>query len=139
MVETSVDVEQTPDGRRLAVRARVPAAPAAAWDLLVDTTTWPEWGPSVTDVDCATRRIGAESTGRVRLPGGLWVPFRVAAFDPGRRWTWTIARVPATGHRVESLAAPTACRVVFEVPPLAAAYVPVCRRALGRIERLLAA
>ncbi len=147
MVETSVSLERTPDGRRIGVAARLAVPPAAAWDTLVDTERWPAWGPSVTDVECADRRIVAGSTGRVRLPGGVWVPFRVTHLA-GRRWTWRVARVPATGHRVESLdrtgagsrdasAAGTGCRVVVEVPPLAAGYVPVCRRALEDLAALL--
>jgi hypothetical protein len=110
-------------------------SPAAAWDRLVDTGAWPEWGPSVAAVDCDRRRIAAGTTGRVRVRGlGLWLPFAVRTFawDGERgRWTWRVARVPATGHRVE----PTArgCRVAFEVPPAAAPYAVVCRRALARL------
>jgi len=154
VVETSVSLERTPDGRRLAVTARLAVAPETAWDALVDTERWPAWGPSVTDVECEDRRILAGSTGRVRLPGGVWVPFRVTHLAD-RRWTWRVARVPATGHRVESVGGSAtgeggrndasgddtnwrgACRVVFEVPPLAAGYVPVCRRALGDLATLL--
>lgn len=142
MVETSVSLGRTPDGRRVEVSGRLAVAPATAWDALVDTERWPAWGPSVRDVNCDQRRIRANSTGRVRLPGGLWVPFRVTAFEDGRRWTWSVARVPATGHRVEPVTpesgdGPTVCRVVFEVPLLAGGYVPVCRRAIGDLERLL--
>jgi len=147
VVETSVSLERTPDGRRLAVAARFAVGPETAWDALVDTDCWPAWGPSVTAVDCADRRIDAGSEGRVRLPGGVWVPFRVTHLS-GRRWTWRVARVPATGHRVETIdGRPSpdatagdeseACRVVFEVPVLAAGYVPVCRRALGDLAALL--
>ncbi len=155
MVETSVSLERTPDGRRLAVDARLAVAPETAWDALIDTERWPAWGPSVTDVDCDDRRVLTGSTGRVRLPGGVWVPFRVTHLA-GRRWTWRVARIPATGHRVESVdggvtdgdgdgtgaggddaSEEDECRVVFEVPPLAAGYVPVCRRALGDLANLL--
>ena len=174
MVETSVSLGRTPDGRRLEVAARLAAPPAAAWDALIDTERWPAWGPSVTDVDCEDHRVRAGSAGRVRLPGGVWVPFRVTHLA-NRRWTWRVARVPATGHRVESVDGNAtggeedsasdddasgddasgddasgddasgdddagegqACRVVFEVPPLAAGYVPVCRRALGDLATLL--
>jgi hypothetical protein len=65
---------------------------------------------------------------------GVWVPFTVTSCVD-RRWTWSVARVPATGHRVESLAADR-CRAVFEVPVVAAAYVPICGRALRRLDRL---
>jgi hypothetical protein len=45
--------------------------------------------------------------------------------------------VPATGHRVESVGVDDQCRVAFEVPLLAAGYVPVCRRALDRIAAIV--
>lgn len=138
MVETSVSLGRSPAGRRIEVAAELPATPSAAWDALTDTVRWPAWGPSVTDVDCDRRRIRTGTTGRVRLPGGVWVPFTVTDVEPGRRWDWRVARVPATGHRVEPVADDRRCRVVFEVPPLAAGYVPVCRRALGDLARLLA-
>jgi hypothetical protein len=45
--------------------------------------------------------------------------------------------LPATGHRVDpGPAGGNGCRVVFELPAAAAPYVPVCRRALARVERL---
>jgi uncharacterized protein YndB with AHSA1/START domain len=142
-VQTDVSTARTPDGRRIEVSAVVAAPPEAAWDLLVDTERWPEWGPSVRAVDADERRIRAGSAGHVVVPGGLRVPYEVTAFDPdGRRWAWSVARVPATGHRVDAVAgaegpATDRCRVVFEVPLLAAGYVPVCRRALERIAALL--
>ena len=129
------------DGRRRLVGSRVvDASPNAVWDLLTDTARWPEWGPSVAAVDCSARYIEAGTTGRVRVAGaGVWVPFEVDSYVDGedeKRWTWTVARVPATGHRVDSVGVDGQCRVAFEVPLLAAGYVPVCRRALARIARI---
>jgi hypothetical protein len=64
------------------------------------------------------------------------VPFEVTSFDAeARRWTWRVARIPATGHRVEELGAARS-RVGFEIPLLAAGYAAVCRSALSRIARL---
>ncbi|PSQ19113.1 polyketide cyclase [Halobacteriales archaeon QS_8_69_26] len=134
MAETKL--ADTPDGRRIEVAAAVDAPPAAAWDLLIDTHRWPEWGPSVRAVECEDRWIRFGSTGRVVLPGGVRVPFAVDGFDPEvRRWTWRVARIPATGHRVDDLG--SGCRVVFELPVLAAGYAPVCHLALRRIRNLL--
>ncbi|WP_152041100.1 SRPBCC family protein [Salinigranum salinum] len=136
----AVGVERTPSGRRLAVSRIVDAPADEVWELLTDTTRWPEWGPSVAAVDCSERSIAQGTRGRLRVAGvGVWVPFVVDSYtDHGdeRRWTWTVARVPATGHRVDALDGQ--CRVTFEVPLLAAGYVPVCRRALDRIARLVA-
>lgn len=138
-MESDVATEQTPDGRRVIVARDVDASREVAWDLLTDTTRWPDWGPSVRAVECDQRFIQPGTTGRVRLPGGVWLPFEIATCG-GYRWTWQVASVPATGHRVDPPADGTGeerCRVVFEIPLLAAGYAPVCMRALGRIASLL--
>lgn len=118
----------------ISVSRVVPADPAAVWDLLVDTTRWVEWGPSVTGVDVPGGRIRARSTGRVRSPIGVWVPFRVTDFEEGRTWSWTVGGVRATTHSVEPVS--DGCRVSFGVPALVAPYALVCREALRRIDRL---
>ena len=112
----------------------VPAS--TAWQLLTDTRTWPRWGPTITAVDTDPPVIAAGSTGRLRTPVGLWLPFAITSFEPGSSWSWRVAGVPATGHRVE--ATPGGCRIVFEVPTLVAPYAAVCRLALRRIDHLLA-
>lgn len=119
----------------------VDAPTEAAWELFANPDRWPEWGPSVTDIDFEEDRIFEGASGRVRLPGGLWLPFRIDSVtapdkqSPGR-WNWRIKKIPATGHRVEPLG-PQRCRVVFEIPLLAAGYAAVCYRALDRIEAAL--
>lgn len=119
---------------------RIVEAPAErCWDLLVDTDAWPQWGPTVAEarVDAATGasvdRIGDGSTGAVRARVGPWVPFTITDFDPGRSWSWSVAGVAATSHRVEPLG-PDRCRVGFEVPRWAAPYAAVCAVALRRID-----
>jgi len=112
-------------------------APAsAAWKLLTDTSRWPEWGPSVSRVESAEQYISPGSTGRVQTIIGVWLPFRVTEFGAGQSWGWEIAGIPATGHRVESLGSDR-CRVVFEIPLLAAPYLAVCRLAAQRIRGIL--
>ena len=128
-----VRLARTPDGRRLEVARRVAADPDRVWVVLTDTELWPRWGPSVTDVDCTDRFVREGSTGRVRTPVGVWLPFTVRTCTD-RRWTWDVAGVPATGHRVEERG--DGALAVFELPPLAVGYAPVCRRALRRIEEL---
>ena len=135
MGRTHVGLERTPDGRRLVVSRDIDASADDAWRLLTDTERWPEWGPSVRAVEAAERIITDETTGRVRLPGGLWLPFEITSCLD-RRWTWTVARIPATGHFVEERDG--GCRVGFELSVLAGGYAPVCARALGHIEKLLA-
>ncbi len=123
------------------VAAAMPADPAAAWRLLTDTRTWPSWGPSIRTVTLDNPDddpvIAAGTTGTVRTVVGVALPFRILEVDPVARWTWRVAGVPATGHRVEPH--PDGCRVVFEVPILATPYAAVCQVALRRIERLLVA
>lgn len=65
---------------------------------------------------------------------GMTLSFEVTVFDPGRQWSWTVAGVPATGHRVDPT--PGGCRVCFDVPWWAWPYLSVCAVALGRIDRL---
>lgn len=110
---------------------------SAAWQLLTDTRRWPEWGPTIRAVDADPPVICAGSRGRLQTIAGPWVPFEVTTLVEGQRWDWRVAGVPATGHRVEATA--TGVRVVFEVPVLVAPYAAVCRLALRRLERLLAA
>jgi hypothetical protein len=114
----------------------IQAPASAAWELLTDTSRWPQWGPSVSRVESADRYIGPASTGRVQTIIGVWLPFRVTEFVAGQRWGWEVVGIPATGHRVESLG-PDRCRVVFEVPRLAAPYLAVCRLAAHRIRSIL--
>lgn len=116
------------------VRREMPVDADVAWDLLIDTERWTEWGPSIDRVDVGARLLAEHSTGRVRTALGIWAPFRITRFEPGRSWAWAVAGVPATTHLVE----PTAhgCRVTFGVPATALPYVPVCALALRRIEHL---
>lgn len=122
--------------RTVDVSRELAASPAAAWDVLVDTRAWSSWGPSVRDVTCdppVLHRAGQR--GRLRGPVGPWIPFEVTALDPGRSWSWRVAGIPATGHRVEPTR--TGCRVVFEVPVVTLPYAAVCRVALARIAALV--
>jgi hypothetical protein len=119
----------------LEARLTVDAPAAWAWNLLTDTQAWPRWGTSVRAVRSPTRFIEYGCTGSVQTVLGLWVPFRVTEWEPDRFWGWSVAGVPATGHRVTP-AGPAACDVVFSVPGWAAWYLPVCHAALRRIDRL---
>lgn len=80
--------------------------------------------------------VRAGTRGRVRSALGVWLPFEVTHYEEGRAWAWRVCGVHATGHRVEELA-PNRCRVVFELPWLAAPYALICRWALRRIARIL--
>lgn len=121
------------------------AAPArTAWDLLVEPAWWPRWGPTVraARLDDGTTRLTAGATGSVQTPVGVWLPFRVegwreddAVVDGVREWSWRVAGVPATTHRVISLG-PDRCRVEMSAPWWAVGYLGVLGVALVRIRRL---
>jgi len=126
----------TREGSTLAVGRDVVAPTEPTAKTLRDTRRWPEWSPSVGGVESADRYVETGTTGRVRV-AGVWTPFRVTAATR-LRWDWRVAGVPATGHRVERyLGRSDRCRVVVEVPLVAAAYVSVCRRALDRFADLV--
>ena len=129
-------VDCTRRGLRFDVARDVSVTPDVAVETLRDTRTWPAWSPTITGVESEDRYVREGTRGRVRV-AGAWIPFRVTGFN-GRRWTWTVSGIPATGHRVEGYAGDDdRCRVVMEVPLLAAGYVPVCERALDRFATLV--
>jgi hypothetical protein len=130
---TTQSLERTADGRRLLVRRAVDAPRAAVWDVLTDTEQWPDWGPSISAVESPERYIETGTSGRVRALGAVWLPFEILSCT-NDRWTWEVARIDATGHFAADH--PDGSVVGFEMPILAAGYVPVCRRACERIGRL---
>lgn len=168
----TLGVQRTPDGYRVEISRYIDAPREVLWDLLTDTTRWPDWGPSVEEVVYPDRYIRCGERGRVRVSdglGGVWVPFQITSCSD-YRWTWSVSpptlglgafdlapRVPATGHRVErtppyvgrecdtsrtrhqsTQSATDNCRVVFEIPPLAAGYAIICERALIKLDRIAA-
>ncbi|MXV62328.1 SRPBCC family protein [Natronorubrum sp. JWXQ-INN-674] len=133
---TRLQTTRTPEGRRLEASHVLDVPAADAWDLLVDTTRWPEWSPIVVGVESTDRRIRAGTTGRIRIPGA-WLSFRVTGYQPAdRRWRWRITGLPGAGHRVDDLGE-SRCRIAFELPLTATGYVPVCLRALEGLEAVL--
>lgn len=120
---------------RFSVSRCIQATPEAAWQLLASTAHWLDWGPSITGVEPLDTLVTDGLVGRVRMPLGLWLPFRIGAVQPPRRWTWSVLGIPATGHQVDAV--PGGCRVTFSVPGPAVPYLPVCWWALRRMAALL--
>ena len=123
------------------VTRRIAAPADVVWRLLTDTAQWPAWGPSISGVepepaDTAPAGLAPGSRGRVRTVLGLSLPYTVTAFEAGRYWSWSVAGIPATGHRVVPESG--GCLVTFTVPWWAPAYLPVCALALRRIGQLAA-
>ena len=119
------------------VDRHIDVPPEVVWKLLIDVREWPRWGPSVrrAELDSGGRQLHPGARGTVWTAAGVRLPFTVTEFDAGHRWTWAVAGVPATGHQVTGTA--DGCRVRFEVPWWAMAYLPVCAAALVRIDRLV--
>jgi hypothetical protein len=113
----------------------IAAAADVAWALLVDVNRWPEWGPSVRRAELSTPHLQLGSRGQVTTVAGVTVPFVITRFDPGTSWSWHVAGVPATDHRVTDLGGGR-CRAGFGVPLPALPYLAVCRVALRRIGAL---
>jgi hypothetical protein len=114
----------------------VHASSKSVWELLTDTYRWVEWGPSILAVQCSHRFIERGSEGRVQTAVGIWLPFVITEFDSGYYWSWHVLGVRATGHGVEPVG-PGFCRLIFEVPYLAAPYALVCKIAMDRINKIV--
>lgn len=110
-------------------------APAnRVWELLT-TPARPAWGPTVRRAELHGDRLEAGATGVVTTLLGLDLPFEITGYDESEHWTWKVAGVTATDHRVEPLG-PSRCRVGFGVPWPAAPYLTVCRVALRRLDAM---
>jgi len=71
--------------RRFAVEASLDEA----WRELADVEGWPSWAPHIRKVRVdPAGPLGPESRGRLTLRGGLRSTFRMATWEPQRRWTW---------------------------------------------------
>src|SRR5262245_30576745 len=70
-----------------AASATIHAAPERIWSILTDAARYPEWNPTVDQVD---GRIapGERIALHVKLSPGRAFPVTVAAFDPPRRMVW---------------------------------------------------
>lgn len=134
--DVSIQIIRGSHGFRLEVSATIDADADDVWDTFIDIRRWPDWGPTVTAVECQHRRVREGTTGQI-CALGLWHPFTIDLYSHSnpRRWSWSVRGISATGHRVERLRG-SHCRAVFEIPLFAAWYAPVCRVALSRIARL---
>lgn len=113
----------------------VSAPPAAVWKVLIDLDDWPKWGPTVAGGELTdATELGLGVHGKVYTPVGVPLPFTITEYEPGRRWAWRVAGIPATAHGVDPVDDGT--RVWMSAPVLAAPYVPVLAIALQRIDRM---
>lgn len=124
-------------GVMLTVDRVIAAPPAAVWKLLVDLDAWPKWGPTIRGarLDEPHKQLALAATGVVQTSLLVSVPFVVTEFDPGRRWAWKVAGIPATRHRVDRVDG--GARASIAVPWWATPYLTVCSIALRRIDEML--
>jgi hypothetical protein len=117
------------------VAKMVDAPTDTVWKILIDTSLWPEWGPSISQVDFPERWIQKGVKGRVKTAIGIWVPFEITAFEAPVYWCWKVGGIPATGHRLKPQD-PSHCKLIFEIPYGFFPYALICRRAAENIARL---
>lgn len=122
--------------RTVGVDRFIAAPPSVVWRLLVDVRAWPDWGPSVRRAELSDGQtlLSPGARGTVWTVGGVRMPFAITEFVPERRWCWTVAGVTATDH--ELIPVGEGCRVRFEAPWWAVAYLPVCMLGLDRLAEL---
>lgn len=113
------------------VTRRIDAPADVVWEQLAHTRHWPGWGPTVRTVDPADVEVVPGLTGTVTTPVGVRLPFAVTEVDPGRRWHWRVAGVPATDHLVTPDG--DGCVATIRIPAWAPFYAPVCALALRRL------
>jgi hypothetical protein len=111
-------------------------SPRILWDLITDTTQWPRWGPTVKAVRNSERYICKGSNGHVLTAIGIWLPFVITDYERECFWSWKVASIRATGHRLQPMDTGGCC-LWFEVPNIAAPYLIICQVALNRIEDIL--
>ena len=124
----------------LRVSASGDAAPDTVWARYTEPARWSTWAPQIREVDYPHRTVRPDTSGRVAGPAGLVVVFTVDAVDEGARtWTWSVRCGPLRlrfDHGVEPHGSgSTAWAVVHALRPVALAYSPVARLALGRLVR----
>jgi hypothetical protein len=120
---------------RVSVGKFYSASPPLVWNLITDTAQWPRWGPTVKSVRLKERFIRNDSRGLVLTAFGIWLPFVIVECEHGSFWSWKVAYINATGHRIQP--ANGGCVLWFEVPIIAAPYILICQVALNRIQNLL--
>ncbi|MDJ0497776.1 MAG: SRPBCC family protein [Acidimicrobiia bacterium] len=123
--------------RRITSAVEIAASADRIWPFVAEFERWPQWGLSVNQVDSDARQVGPGVTGRVRTPLGFWVPFTIGEVIPGSFWDWSVAGVPATGHRLEPRGAST--RVEFTAPWVVAPYKLVMALSLRKLKRVVEA
>ena len=121
--------------RALSTTREIAAPARVVWRLIAEFELWPSWGPTVKDVISEERVVAPGVNGRVVTPVGVSLPFVITQVQRGTSWSWQVAGVAATGHRVIPTG-PRSCRLEFSVPWPFAAYTPILRLGLAKVKSL---
>lgn len=121
--------------RRVKISRDIAASEELVWDCITDISKWPQWGPSVSAVDCEHQFIKQNSSGRVKTILGFWLPFEVISFEKSVYWKWRVGGIEATGHGLEKLGEEST-RLTFDMPLWAMFYILICYLALRNIDRI---
>ncbi|QIM22518.1 hypothetical protein G7075_17575 [Phycicoccus sp. HDW14] len=109
-----------------------------AWARYTEPRRWSLWSPQIREVDYPGEVVTPGTSGRVSGIGGVVALFTVDAVDhEARTWAWSVRSGPLRlrlEHGVEASGeGSTAWVVVHALWPVAIAYAPVARLALGRL------
>ena len=72
------------------------------------------------------------------MVAGISLPFQITDYEEFSHWSWKVASIKATGHRLIAHSEGV-CILWFDTPIFAAPYILACHLALERIEKLLPA
>ena len=124
--------------RTLAVEG--PRGADDVWDRYIRPRRWPEWSPQIRSVEYPHERLAAATSGVVRGPLRLPVPFRIVDIDDAaavRTWSWTVSAAGvelALVHTVEATATGTRTGLTIDgFAPATAVYLPAAWWALRRL------
>jgi len=121
---------------RFSVGMIMAANASDVWRIITDTSLWPEWGPSVLDVQCSDRFILSGSKGAVKTVMGLSLAFTITSLKKEREWRWAVGGIDATGHRIIPIN-DDCCMLFFDMPIWTILYSIICLVALDRIRKLV--
>ena len=112
--------------------------PTTCWQRYYELDQWAKWAPHITGVEATSDVLTLGLTGRVRVTGGLEVPFVVTSVDlAARRWSWIARPLGITlslSHAIEASPVGTRATLVIEGPALVVVpYAPLGFVALRRL------
>lgn len=114
----------------------ISAPPERIWEIMSDIARWPEWTPTVTNVellDTGPFRVGMRARLRQpRLPVAVWT---VTAIEPGRAFTWESLNPGVTAvatHRIDVRGTSTVNQVTLKLE-WTGWLAPLIRLLFGRL------